>query len=95
MCHSIAWGYDPPPRCAIKTDWSFLFEVMAAMAFCPLFLSWIRTFVSSARFSGMMNGEHKGFFKGEKGLGQGDPIHPYLFQMVVEGVFSILRQKNL
>lgn len=89
-------------RCAIKidlmkaydsVDWDFLFEVMSAMDFPPLFISWIRTCITSAMFFVVINGELKGYFKGEKGLRQGDPISPYLFLMVMEGLYAILQKK--
>ncbi|XP_058216931.1 uncharacterized protein LOC131327817 [Rhododendron vialii] len=57
------------PRCAIKidlmkaydlVDWEFLFEVMAAMEFPSLFISWIGSCITSAMFSVVVNGELEG-----------------------------------
>ena len=44
-----------------------------------------------------MNGEPIAFFPSERGLGQGDPLSPFLFILAMEGLNSTVRvatQKN-
>ena len=56
-------------------------------------VEWIYTCVSSSTFSICLNGEVKGYFKGGRGLRQGDPISPYLFTLVMEVFTLIMNQK--
>ncbi|GJV55061.1 RNA-directed DNA polymerase, eukaryota, reverse transcriptase zinc-binding domain protein [Tanacetum coccineum] len=52
------------------------------------------TCITTASFSICVNGEIKGYFKGGRGLRQGDPISPYLFTLVIEA-FNMIMIKNV
>ncbi|XP_021979830.1 uncharacterized protein LOC110875946 [Helianthus annuus] len=90
-----------PPRCAFKIDiqkaydtvsWSFLEDVLHAFGFHQKMVKWIMVCVTNVSYSLSINGNLYGYFKGKRGLRQGDPISPYLFTLVME-VLTLLLKK--
>ena len=104
MAHELVVGYSNesgPPRCALKidlrkaydmVDWRFLINMLNGLGFHPVLVKWITELISTPTYSVMVNGFAKGFFKGERGIRQGDPISPYLFTLVMEGFTLLLNQ---
>ncbi|GKB04183.1 RNA-directed DNA polymerase, eukaryota, reverse transcriptase zinc-binding domain protein [Tanacetum coccineum] len=92
-----------PKRCAMQIDiqkaydtvnWSFLESILVKFGFPQKMVKWIMACITSSAFSICLNGEVHGFFKGGRGLRQGDPISPYLFTIVME-VFNLIMSKNI
>ncbi|GJX36511.1 RNA-directed DNA polymerase, eukaryota, reverse transcriptase zinc-binding domain protein [Tanacetum coccineum] len=90
-------------RCDMKIDlqkaydtinWEFLKDVLHIVGFHEAMINWIMTCITSTSFFICVNGEVKGFFKGGRGLRQGDPISPYLFTLVME-VFNMIMINNI
>lgn len=73
--------------------WDFLFDVLYQLKFPPKFVYWIKACVSSYRFSVKVNGALCGYFKGAKGLRQGDPLSPYLFVIVMEFLTLLIEDR--
>ncbi|KAG9450536.1 hypothetical protein H6P81_010501 [Aristolochia fimbriata] len=63
---------------------------MAKMGFPQQWRRWISSCISSARFSLILNGTVKSYFKSSRGLRQGDPLSPLLFNIVSEGLCAMI-----
>lgn len=90
------------PRCAFKVDnqkaydtvdWDFLRSALQGFGFHACMINWIMECVSSASFSLSINGHLHRYFKGKRGLRQGDPMSPYLFTLVMEVLTLILHRR--
>lgn len=68
-------------------DWEFLFD--EGMRFRDKWIFWLKSLFSSMKASILINGSLKEEFNLERGLRQGDPLSPSLFNIVVE-VFHLL-----
>lgn len=71
---------------------------MKIIRFCARWRGWIHCCLESSSISVLVNGSPTEEFKVSKGLRQGDPMAPFLFLIVAEGLSGLMRsvvQKNL
>ncbi|XP_074313971.1 uncharacterized protein LOC141649174 [Silene latifolia] len=87
------------PRCLFKMDlqkaydtieWAFLDDMLQALNFPEQFREWIMQCVTTTTYSLNLNGNVFGFFKGQRGLRQGDPLSPLLFTICMEYLSRLL-----
>ncbi|GJY41345.1 RNA-directed DNA polymerase, eukaryota, reverse transcriptase zinc-binding domain protein [Tanacetum coccineum] len=92
-----------PTRVAFKIDIqkaydtvneSFLETILTYFGLPGKMIQWIMMCVKTTSFTINVNGELCGFFKGERGLRQGDPMSSYLFTLVME-CFTLMMEKNV
>ncbi|CAL5367336.1 unnamed protein product [Camellia sinensis] len=75
-----------------SVNWEFLFSLMSSFGFGPKWISWIKTCVSTPRVSILVNGSPTHEFSPQRGLRQGDPLSPFLFNLVAEGLNILLNR---
>ena len=89
-------------RCMLKVDlkkafdtvnWDFILNTLEAVGFPPYFRHLIQQCITTNRFYVAINGEFCGYFKGTKGLRQGDPLSPYLSVLCIEVFSQLLNSK--
>ena len=79
-------------------NYSFIRQVMGGLSFHSRFIGWVMEYITSPSYSIVVNGALCKFFKGAKGLRQGDPISPFIFVLYMEylsrALNCVARQPN-
>lgn len=73
-----------------RVSWAFLFHMLESRSFSPTWINWVKQLLVGGSLSVMVNGEDSPYFKTGKGLRQGDPLSPLLFNLVGDGLSRML-----
>jgi hypothetical protein len=75
-----------------RVDWDFLKKVMQRLGFSHRWVDWIMACVTSVRYQVKFNGNLLDSFSPSRGLRQGDPLSPFLFLFVADGLSTLLQR---
>jgi hypothetical protein len=67
-----------------KVNWKFLLNCLKAMGFSNLLCQWIEKILTDGTVSIKINNKTGPYFKSAKGVRQGDPLSPFLFNAAVQ-----------
>lgn len=75
-----------------KVHWDFLFDVLQRKGLCEKWIGWMKDATTKGRVAININGEVEKFFKTHKGVRQGDPLSPLMFNLVVDALSEMLNK---
>jgi hypothetical protein len=75
-----------------SVEWSFLDYMLGKFGFCDKWRDWIRACVWAGNMSVLVNGCPSEEINIQCGLKQGDPLAPFLFLLVVEGLGGLMKK---
>ncbi|KAL4361181.1 hypothetical protein GQ457_04G021940 [Hibiscus cannabinus] len=73
-----------------SVDWDFMLFVLKSMGFGDKWIVWMKACVSTAHISVLLNGSPTRTFQISRGLRQGCPLSPLLFNIIVEVLRALL-----
>ena len=76
-----------------KLSWQFICRMLEAYGFCHDWVEWVMGLISTPFFSILLNGAPTHPFQSSGGIRQGDPLSPFIFILVVEGLSRLLQTK--
>jgi len=76
-----------------KLGWEYLQRILKAYGFDDRWIEWIMSMISTPSMSILLNGTLTETFKPSRGLRQGDPLSPFLFIIVVDGLGRLIKAR--
>eukprot|EP00253_Pinus_taeda_P021995 PITA_21995 len=78
-----------------KLSWTYIQKILNAFGFSHMWVRWIMGLLSSSFFSILVNGYPSQPFRPSRGIRQGDPLSPFLFILMAEGLGRLIKQSHI
>jgi hypothetical protein len=78
-----------------RASWKYIRAVLDSFGFAQEWINWIMNLTSSAFFSILVNGVPSKPFSPSRGICQGDPLSPFLFILLAEGLGRYIKASVL
>ncbi|CAO2192714.1 unnamed protein product [Urochloa humidicola] len=77
-----------------RVDWTYLEQVLQKLGFHRKWVQWVMECVTTVRYRVRFNGVLLDTIQPTRGLRQGDPLSPYLFLFVADGLSKVLQHAS-
>jgi hypothetical protein len=78
-----------------RVDLDFLFEILKTRNFSSKWINWMECVVKGGSVGVTLNGQDSSFFKTGKGLRQGDPLSPMLYNLIGDVLTKMLSRLQM
>ena len=78
-----------------KVKWPFLLQTLRMKGFSDTWCRWVENFVSGGSVAIKVNDDIGNYFQTRKGLRQGDPASPILFNIVADMLVTLIERAKL
>ena len=74
-----------------KLSWKYMDKMLEAFGFSPKWVEWVMSLVMTPFFNILLNRSPSKVFQPSRGIRQGDPLSPFLFILMAEGMSHLVQ----